>query len=180
MRTRATTTAATVCAALVMTACGGPADSDPGPGATAGSTGPATRFTGGEEARSGGVAVKIGRVWDADGIAMEGGTERAGGKGKIVALETVVRNDTKAGMGLTCSPPFTSTLVDDRGRRYEPLAGLYGVPGNPGCDDRLRPGRKDEMLFVYRVPESAEIAAWEFAESGRKPSFVDLSGMSVL
>lgn len=115
---------------------------------------------------------------EVDGILMDGGTKSAGPEGKYVALETVVLNDTKAGMDLTCSLPIVSSVVDDEGRRYDAIDGLNRIPGNPECDERLRPGSKDRMVFAYRVPKSADITAWEFSESGlgsgREPSTVDL------
>ncbi|WP_189321876.1 hypothetical protein [Streptomyces flaveus] len=115
---------------------------------------------------------------EVDGIFMEGGTKSAGAEAKYVALEAVVLNETKSGMNLTCSPPIVSSLIDDQGRRYDAIDGLDKIPGNPECDERLQPGSKDQMVFAYLVPESAKITAWEFSESDREPSTIDLSGIS--
>ncbi|CAM5737172.1 hypothetical protein SALBM311S_09513 [Streptomyces alboniger] len=177
MNTRTTAATAAFAAALLLTACNGG-----GPRTAATSTSPspgsAGSFKAGEKARNGGTLVKIDKVHEVDGILMEGGTRSAGADAKYVALETVVYNETKSGMGLTCSLPVVSSLIDDQGHRYDPIAGLDKIPGNPECDERLQPGSKDQMVFAYRVPKSADITAWEFSESGSEsegePSTIDL------
>ncbi|MER5226722.1 hypothetical protein [Streptomyces flaveus] len=190
MNTRTTTTTAALAGALLLTACSGltrtaTPDAEVAPEKTvtaAASASPSPGSAGGskvgEEVRNGSAVVKISKVHEADGILMDGGTRSAGAEAKYVALETVVFNDTKSGMDLTCSRPIVSSLIDDRGRRYDPIDDLNRIPGNPQCDERLQPGSKDQMVFAYRVPRSAKITAWEFSESDREPSTIDLGGTS--
>jgi hypothetical protein len=191
MNTRTTAaTAALATSLLLLTACSGlrhtatpDAKAAPDKAATAGasaSPGPAGGFKVGDEVRNGGLVVKISKVHEVDGIAMEDGTRSATPKGKYVALETVVLNDTKAGVDLACSRPIASSLIDDQGRRYDAIDDLDKIPGNPECDERLRPGSKDWIVFAYRLPKSANITAWEFSgpgpEAGREPATIDLGG----
>lgn len=183
MNTRTTAATAVLTAALLLTACSGPphtaatsASRAPGPGSPGSDSAGGSKT--GEEARNGGTVVKINKVHEVDGIFMEGGTKSAGAEAKYVALEAIVLNETKSGMNLTCSPPIVSSLIDDQGRRYDAIDGLDKIPGNPECDERLQPGSKDQMVFAYRVPESAKIKAWEFSESDREPSTIDLSGIT--
>lgn len=192
MNTRTTTATAALAAGLLLTACSSlrhtatpDAKAAPEKASTAGasaSSGPVGGFEVGEEVRNGGVVVKIIKVHEADGILMDGGTRSAGAKGKHVALETVVLNDTKAGMDLACSLPIVSSVVDDRGRRYDPIDDLDKIPGNPECDERLQPGSRDWMVLAYRVPKSANITILEFSGPGpvsdREPSTIDLGEMT--
>ncbi|MGP3999313.1 hypothetical protein [Streptomyces sp. 8N706] len=194
MNTRTTTAIVSLAAALLLTACSGlthPAtpDAEAAPEETVAATAssspspsPAAGFKVGEEARNGGAVVKISRIHEVDGITMDGGTKRAGAEEKYVGLEVVVFNDTKASMDLTCSLPIANSLIDDQGRRYDAIGDLYEIPGNPECNEQLRPGSKDEMVFAYRVPKGATITAWEFSESGlesdREPTTIHLSGPS--
>ncbi|WP_432095556.1 DUF4352 domain-containing protein [Streptomyces sp. bgisy100] len=189
MNTRTTTaTASLVAAALLLTACTGlsrtaapdakatPEGAGTSGGASANSaSGSAGRFEVGENARNGSLVVKVRRVHEVDAIAVVGGTKSPGAGARYVALEIVVHNGTKAGLELTCPPHIADSLVDDQGRRYDVIDGLDGIPGNPQCDERLRPGAKRAMMLAYRVPKSAKIAAWEFADSGREPSTVALA-----
>ncbi|MER5217816.1 hypothetical protein ABT063_46775 [Streptomyces sp. NPDC002838] len=185
MNTRTTAATAALATALLLTACSGPRDTAT-PDASAAPDETATAAAGGfkvgEEVRNGGAVVKISKVHEVDGILMDGGTRSAGAKGKYVALETVVLNDTKAGMDLACSLPIDSSLIDDQGRRYDAIDDLDRIPGNPECDERLQPGSKDWMVLAYRVPKSVNITAWEFSGPGpgsdREPSTIDLDETS--
>ncbi|MGK5450401.1 hypothetical protein [Streptomyces radiopugnans] len=132
----------------------------------------------GEEARNGGAVVTINKVRETESITMAGVAKKAGASAKYVILETVVFNDTKASMDLTCGLPIVNNLLDEEGRRYDSIDDLYEVAGNPECNDQLQPGFKEEMLFVYRVPKDAKVMAWEFSEydltSDREPSTIEL------
>ncbi|MTE20180.1 DUF4352 domain-containing protein [Streptomyces sp. TRM43335] len=132
----------------------------------------------GEEARNGGAVVTINKVWETESITMAGVAKKAGAGAKYVILETVVFNDTKASMDLTCGLPIVNNLLDEEDRRYDSIDDLYEVAGNPECNDQLQPGFKEEMLFVYRVPKDAKVMAWEFSEydltSDQEPSTIEL------
>ncbi|WP_455357117.1 hypothetical protein [Streptomyces sp. SYSU K217416] len=136
-------------------------------------------FKVGEEARNRGTVVTIKKVREADAITLGGATKRAGADAKYVILETVIRNETKASMDLTCSYPIVNALIDDQDRRFDTIEDLSDIPGNPECNAQLQPGFKDEMKFVYRVPKDAKIVLWEFEEYDLEaepaPSLVDLT-----
>lgn len=124
----------------------------------------AAGFTVGEEARNGGAVVTVTKVRVATTIKTVNGTQKAGSGAKYVVVETVVFNDGKSSMDLTCSLPIVNNLIDAKERRYDTIDHLYEVTGNPECNDQLQPGFKNDMHFVYRVPADAEILTWEFAE----------------
>ncbi|MER5971141.1 hypothetical protein ABT112_15630 [Streptomyces sp. NPDC002055] len=193
MNTRTTTaTAGLGAAALLLTACTGPsrtaapdAKATPGDARASGGAGAhsapgsSDRYEVGENARNGSLTVKVRNVHEVDAIAVAGGTKRPGAGARYVALEIVAHNGTKAGLRLTCPPRIADSLVDDQGRRYDVIGDLDEIPGNPQCDERLRPGAEKAMVLAYRVPKSATIAAWEFSDSGREPSTVALRGSAV-
>ncbi|CAL9654431.1 hypothetical protein SUDANB54_06752 [Streptomyces sp. enrichment culture] len=146
----------------------------------AGTQAPAeAQFKVGEEARNRGTVVTIKKVREANSITFDGAVKQAGADAKYVILETVVRNETKASMDLTCSLPIINALIDDQGRRFDTIEDLSDVQGNPECNAQLQPGFKDEMKFVYRVPKDANIALWEFEEYDLEaevaPSLIDLT-----
>ncbi|WP_229825795.1 hypothetical protein, partial [Streptomyces sindenensis] len=152
-------------------------------GATSGGAGTEApteaQFKVGEEARNRGTVVTIKKVREANGITFDGAVKQAGVDAKYVVLETVVRNETKASMDLTCSLPIVNALIDDQDRRFDTIEDLSDVQGNPECNAQLQPGFKDEMKFVYRVPKDANIVLWEFEEYDLEaevaPSLVDLT-----
>ncbi|MGW5852635.1 hypothetical protein ACWFQ8_32730 [Streptomyces sp. NPDC055254] len=122
----------------------------------------------GTEARSGGAYVTVTKVTRADSIKQtdqgETATVKAGDGAVFIVLDTVVRNETKASMDLTCGYPVANSLIDDQGRRYDAIKDLYKLPGNPECNDQLQPGFKNGMQYVYRVPAGARILSWKFQE----------------
>ncbi|NKQ27344.1 hypothetical protein [Streptomyces galbus] len=133
----------------------------------------------GEEARNGGAVVKVTKLVEADTITVAGARKSAGADAKYVTLKTVVSNEGKAGMDLTCSLPIVNALIDDQGRRFDTIEDLYDVVGNPECNAQLQPGFDDEMQFVYRVPKDAVVTKWEFSEYDLEnevtPTLVDLT-----
>ncbi|MFD5514458.1 hypothetical protein [Streptomyces sp. NPDC127066] len=69
-----------------------------------------------------------------------------------MTLKTMVKNEGKTSMDLTCSLPIANAFVDDQDRRFDTIDDLYDVVGNPECNVQLQPGFKYGMQFVYRVP----------------------------
>lgn len=136
-------------------------------------------FKSGEEARNGGANVKITKVTTSDTITLVGAQKKAGADAKYVTVKSVVTNEAKSSMDLTCGLPINNALIDDQGRRFDTIDDLYEVAGNPECNAQLQPGFKDEMLWVYRVPKDAKIASWEFSEydleNERTPTLIDLT-----
>lgn len=94
----------------------------------------------------------------------ETATVKAGDGAVFIVLDTVVRNETKASMDLTCGYPVANSLIDDQGRRYDAIKDLFKLQGNPECNDQLQPGFKNGMQYVYRVPAGARIVSWKFQE----------------
>jgi hypothetical protein len=133
----------------------------------------------GEEARNGGAVVKVTKVVEADTITLAGARESAGTDAKYVILKTVVSNEGKASMDLTCSLPIVNALIDDQNRRFDTIEDLYDVVGNPECNTQLQPGFDDEMQFIYRVPKDTVVTTWEFSEYDLEnevtPTLVDLT-----
>lgn len=136
-------------------------------------------FKTGDEARNGGAVVKITKVTTSGTVTLAGAQKKAGADAKYVTVKTVVTNETKSSMDLTCSLPINNALIDDQGRRFDTIEDIYDVAGNPECNAQLQPGFKDEMLWVYRVPKDAKVASWEFSEfnldSERTPTLIDLT-----
>ncbi|MFE0356002.1 hypothetical protein ACFW2I_21165 [Streptomyces nigra] len=141
-------------------------------------TGP-TPYRIGDKADNGGAIVKIAKVVESDSITLAGTKKKAGDGAKYVTLKTVVTNETKASMDLTCSLPIVNALIDDQARRFDTIDELDEVAGNPECNAQLQPGFEDEMQFVYRVPKDANVAQWEFYEYDLEaepvPTLVDLT-----
>lgn len=133
----------------------------------------------GEKAQNGGAAVKVTKVSEADAITLAGTRKSAGDDAKYVTVKTVVSNQGKTSMDLTCSLPIVNALIDDQGRRFDTIENLYDVAGNPECNTQLQPGFDDAMQFVYRVPKDAVVTTWEFSEYDLEnevtPTLVDLT-----
>jgi hypothetical protein len=89
---------------------------------------------------------------------------QAGDGAKYVTLVTRVLNDSKVSIDLTCSYPIGNHLVDDRDRKFDSIGELYKVRGNPECNTNLQPGFESDMTWIYRVPLSATIVAFDFED----------------
>ncbi|WP_224402165.1 hypothetical protein [Pseudonocardia sp. ICBG1034] len=90
---------------------------------------------------------------------------------RYFAVRTHVVNDGPQSIDLTCSSPITNVLIDDRGRKFDALDSLYKIQGNPVCNDALQPGFEADMTYVYRVPSSATITSWSFADAADPTSY---------
>lgn len=69
-----------------------------------------------------------------------------------------------------CGGSVMSALIDARGRKFDAIDSLYKIQGNYSCMDDIQPGFEGDATFVYRVPASAEIASWTFADTA-DPSY---------
>ncbi|NEB05605.1 hypothetical protein [Streptomyces sp. SID13726] len=108
----------------------------------------------GEEARNGGAVVKVTKMVEADSIMFAGAHKSAGPDAKYVILKTVVSNEGKASMDLTCSLPIVNALIDDQGRRFDTIEDLYDVADNPECNAQLQPGFDDQMQSFTAFPKT--------------------------
>ena len=91
-------------------------------------------------------------------------TEKAKQGGRYVFVETKIKNSTSRGIDLTCSFEVDGKVVDDSGREFDTVEELSGIRGNPECNDMLEPGSKDTMIWVYRVPDGAEVSSFRFSD----------------
>ncbi|MFJ8805478.1 hypothetical protein [Streptomyces sp. NPDC102490] len=150
-----------------------------GEGEAAAATDQTTDANVGEVARNGGAVVKVTKVTETDTIVLAGARKSAGADAKYVVLKTVVSNEGKASMDLTCSLPIVNALIDEQDRRFDTIEDLYEVADNPECNAQLQPGFDDEMQFVYRIPADAVATTWEFSEYNLEnevtPTLVDLT-----
>ncbi|MFE7200250.1 hypothetical protein ACFU8R_08235 [Pseudonocardia alni] len=94
-----------------------------------------------------------------------------GDDARYFAVRTHVVNDGQKSIDLACSSPIANALIDDRGRKFDPLDSLYKIQGNPICNDALQPGFEADMTYVYRVPSSVTITSWSFADAADPTSF---------
>ncbi|MBN9798202.1 hypothetical protein DMP15_13125 [Pseudonocardia sp. UM4_GMWB1] len=84
---------------------------------------------------------------------------------RYFAVRTHVVNDGQQSIDLACGSAITNALIDDRGRKFDALDSLYKIQGNPYCSDAVQPGFEADMTYVYRVPSSATITSWSFADA---------------
>lgn len=129
-----------------------------------------------ESAMSGGIEVTVNRAFAKPTVSYIGGTEdsrvtpdaeprtvRAPQGGSYVYVVAEVLNETTEGIDLTCEYPMKVKLRDTGHKRYDPIEGLYLVSGNPDCE-KLQPGFKGSMTWVFLVPPSADVEALEFSD----------------
>jgi serine/threonine protein kinase len=130
----------------------------------------------GQETTNGGAAVTVKAVSASTDIELNESSYRAGsgyesytrtpaGAGaKYVTVAAHVRNDAKKSMDLTCSLPIKTNLVDDKGRQFDTIPGLYKIKGNPECNKLLQPGFELDMAWIYLVPTTAHNVGWTFQD----------------
>ena len=112
-----------------------------------------------------GATVTLTAVKSATTVTLDGKNTPAGSGAKYVIIHARVQNDAKTGMDLTCSYPIANKLIDDQDREFDAIADLYKILGNPECNADLQPGFAETMIWIYRVPASAHIAGWSFADA---------------
>ena len=88
---------------------------------------------------------------------------RAGGK--LVRIDATVLNNTRSAIDLTCSWPVNALAVDSSNRNYKPVDELYKVPGTPACNEDLNPGFSSKMVWIFEVPNTADVLAFAFADT---------------
>lgn len=144
---------------------------------------PAADGTVGESVINGGVdlTIKKATAVDAVGMTMDINSpkvtqEKPPTGGRFIRIDTVVNNAGKKSMDLTCMGPVQIVAVDSQDREFNSIEDLYKIVDNPGCNDQLQPGFKDEMTWVFMVPEDAEITGVSFYDSQQsmydQPSFI--------
>ncbi|AIT62325.1 DUF4352 domain-containing protein [Corynebacterium doosanense] len=83
---------------------------------------------------------------------------------KFVSVVTEVENTGTESWDLTCGFAVQASLFDPDDRRFDPVEDLYRIPGNPECNDHLNPGMKDQMTWVFEVPETIKAEKFGFAD----------------
>jgi hypothetical protein len=125
---------------------------------------------------SGGIEIRVLKVYALSSLRYEGGTQSeltpdaqprrvtAPQGGRYVYVRAIVKNNTSAGIDLTCGYPVDAKLIDAAGRAFDPDSGLYQLAGNPGCNDLVQPGFRAAMRWVYLVPRGAVATEFEFSD----------------
>lgn len=137
----------------------------------------------GESVTNGGVDLTIKKATAVDTVGMtmdinspKVTQEKPPAGGRYIRIDTVVENSGKKSMDLTCMAPVQIVAIDSKEREFNTLEDLYKIVDNPGCNDQLQPGFKDEMAWVFMVPEDAEITGVSFYDSQQsmydQPSFI--------
>lgn len=84
--------------------------------------------------------------------------------GKYVIVETMVTNNAKAPIDLTCSFPIDFKVLNSSSQVYSPIQKLYQIKGNPECNAQLQPGFESFMIWAFLVPEGSTIDGATFRE----------------
>ena len=138
-------------------------------------TTPAERIPGvGESVKAEGVTLAVLEVSESatlpfleDGVKAEAAateTRTAEPGTKFVSVVTEVENTGSESWDLTCGFAVQANLFDPEDRQFDPVEELYRIPGNPECNDHLNPGMKDQMTWVFEVPEAAKAEKFGFAD----------------
>lgn len=136
----------------------------------------------GEVVNNGGVDLTIKKASAVDTVSMtmdinspKVTQEKPPAGGRYIRIDTVVENAGKK-LDLTCMGPVQIVAIDSEEREFNTLESLYKIVDNPGCNDQLQPGFKDDMTWVFMVPEDAEITGVSFYDSQQsmydQPSFI--------
>jgi Domain of unknown function (DUF4352) len=130
----------------------------------------------GEVATSGGIEMTVNQVRTEPSVTYEGGvsssitpnakqkTITAPQGGTYIYVDTTITNNTSKGIDITCSFPVDAKVVDDSGRKFDPIESQDQIRGNPECNALLQPGFEDEMTWVFLVPPDARIMTFEFSD----------------
>lgn len=129
-----------------------------------------------EDAVSGGITVSVASIKESPSVVYEGGTQSEetpdGNRRQVDAepgatflmVDTEVTNESKGPIDLTCGWPIDASVINSDEQRFTPIDGLSQIKGNPECNDQLQPGFRDEMQWIFLVPEDDEIVEFEFAD----------------
>jgi hypothetical protein len=96
--------------------------------------------------------------------------QQPGDGAHFYAVTAHVVNDGQKSIVL-CGGAISNYLIDDRGRKFDAIDSLYKLQGNYPCTNNIQPGFEGDATYVYRVPESAEITSWSFADAADPSSY---------
>jgi hypothetical protein len=84
--------------------------------------------------------------------------------GKYIIVTSVVTNNSKAPIDLTCSFPIDMKTFNVAVQLYSPIEDNRKIKGNPECNAQLQPGFESPMIWAFMVPDKTTIIAAVFSE----------------
>lgn len=84
--------------------------------------------------------------------------------GKYVIVESIVTNNAKAPIDLTCGYPIDFKVFNSSSQVYSPIEDLSKIKGNPECNAQLQPGFESVMTWAFLVPAASTIDGAVFSE----------------
>lgn len=84
--------------------------------------------------------------------------------GKYIIVTSVVTNNSKGPIDLTCGFPIDIKAFNVAAQVYSPIEDIRKIKGNPECNAQLQPGFESPMIWAFMVPEKTTIIAAMFAE----------------
>jgi hypothetical protein len=84
--------------------------------------------------------------------------------GKYIIVTSVVTNNSKAPIDLTCSFPIDIKTFNAASQVYSPIEDNRKIKENPECNAQLQPGFESPMTWAFMVPEKTTILGAAFSE----------------
>lgn len=84
--------------------------------------------------------------------------------GKYIIVTSVVTNNSKAPIDLTCSYPIDIKTFNSASQVYSPIEDNRKIKDNPECNAQLQPGFESPMTWAFMVPDKSTILGAAFEE----------------
>lgn len=84
--------------------------------------------------------------------------------GKYIIVTSVVTNNSKAPIDLTCSFPIDIKTFNAATQVYSPIEDNRKIKDNPECNAQLQPGFESPMIWAFMVPAKTTIMGAIFSE----------------
>lgn len=84
--------------------------------------------------------------------------------GKYIIVTSVVTNNSKAPIDLTCSFPIDIKTFNTDSQVYSPIEDNRKIKDNPECNSQLQPGFDSPMIWAFMVPDKTTILGAAFSE----------------
>lgn len=84
--------------------------------------------------------------------------------GKYIIVTSVVTNNSKAPIDLTCSFPIDIKTFNAASQVYSPIEDNRKIKDNPECNAQLQPGFESPMIWAFMVPDKTTILGTVFSE----------------
>lgn len=130
----------------------------------------------GDVAVNGGIQIRVTSVVASPTVALNTSNYRSGSGyetygevpaqsgGKYIIVTSVVTNNSKAPIDLTCGFPIDIKAFNVAAQIYSPIEDNRKIKGNPECNAELQPGFESPMIWAFMVPDKTTIIAAMFAE----------------